>query len=85
MEIARCLEDCKARQLSRYDTLVALARTVKGVYVPQLYETLPGYAIHLVLRLFGALQSLPRVATPPARSLPTAPFQPGWPCRFLCS
>lgn len=42
MEIARCLEGCRARQLSRHNTLVTLARSVKGVYVPQLYETLPG-------------------------------------------
>ncbi|CAI7871668.1 unnamed protein product [Closterium sp. NIES-53] len=65
VEIAQCLDVCKQRRLSRYDTLVELARSVKGVYVPQLYETVPGWGAAVLPKVEGVPSKvLRRVATP---------------------
>eukprot|EP00898_Chlorokybus_atmophyticus_P001515 jgi/Chlat1/2364/Chrsp17S02639 len=42
-EIGQCLKGCKAKGLSRIETLYRLATTVKGVYVPQFYEAPAGW------------------------------------------
>ncbi|GJP85246.1 hypothetical protein CLOP_g15369 [Closterium sp. NIES-67] len=65
VEIAQCLDTCKQRRLSRYDTLLELARSVKGVYVPQLYETVPGWGAAVLPKVEGVpSRVLRRVATP---------------------
>ncbi|CAI5488388.1 unnamed protein product [Closterium sp. Naga37s-1] len=65
VEIAQCLDTCKQRRLSRYDTLLELARSVKGVYVPQLYETVPGWGAAVLPKVEGVPSKvLRRVATP---------------------
>ena len=42
-EIAACFADCVAQRLSRRGTLLALARRVRGVYVPRFYDAPPGW------------------------------------------
>ena len=42
-EVADRLLACREARMSRKDTLAALAATVEGVYVPQLYEPLAGW------------------------------------------
>ncbi len=37
VEIGRCLEACRAERLDRRATLLRLAASVPGVYVPQFY------------------------------------------------
>eukprot|EP01023_Acetabularia_acetabulum_P064377 TRINITY_DN8307_c0_g1_i6.p1 TRINITY_DN8307_c0_g1~~TRINITY_DN8307_c0_g1_i6.p1 ORF type:complete len:1053 (+),score=178.71 TRINITY_DN8307_c0_g1_i6:266-3160(+) len=43
VEIGKCLETCKQQKLNRLDTLFQLATKVQGVYVPQFYDSPPGF------------------------------------------
>mmetsp|Transcript_7023 Transcript_7023/g.19819 ORF Transcript_7023/g.19819 Transcript_7023/m.19819 type:complete len:857 (-) Transcript_7023:56-2626(-) len=43
VEVGQCLQTCQADRLSRRGTMLRLAKEVKGVYVPQLYERLEGF------------------------------------------
>jgi len=43
VEVGQCLETCCAEALSRRESLLRLARTVPGVYVPQFYEAFEGF------------------------------------------
>lgn len=76
VEIAQCLEGCKDKGLTRLQTLITLATTVQGVYVPQLYQTLPGWGAAALPRLEGVPTSvLRRVATPdPLDQIGLVPF-----------
>ena len=42
-EIGACLQEAIAARLSRHGTLLRLARSVRGVYVPSLYDAAPGW------------------------------------------
>ena len=41
-EVGECLKQCRAERLDREGTLLRLATTVEGVYVPQFYESPAG-------------------------------------------
>ena len=75
-EIGRCLQDAVARRLSRRGTLLLLARTVRGVYVPRFYGAAPGWGG----AVFPTEEGVPprvlrRVATPnPAQQIGLVPF-----------
>ncbi|KXZ41222.1 hypothetical protein GPECTOR_638g746 [Gonium pectorale] len=43
VEIGRCLQACRSKGLDRRSTLLQLARSVEGVYVPQFYEAPQGF------------------------------------------
>eukprot|EP00271_Cylindrocystis_brebissonii_P008744 TRINITY_DN23231_c0_g1_i1.p1 TRINITY_DN23231_c0_g1~~TRINITY_DN23231_c0_g1_i1.p1 ORF type:complete len:1124 (-),score=218.73 TRINITY_DN23231_c0_g1_i1:324-3695(-) len=75
-EIGRCLETCKEEGLSRRDTLFRLATTVKGVYVPQLYQHLPGWGGAVFPLEEGVpLRVLRRVAMPdPLHQVALVPY-----------
>ena len=40
--MGECLKQCRAERLDREGTLLRLATTVEGVYVPQFYESPAG-------------------------------------------
>jgi hypothetical protein len=75
-EIGRCLQDAVARRLSRRGTLLLLARTVRGVYVPRFYDVAPGWGG----AVFPTEEGVPprvlrRVATPnPAQQIGLVPY-----------
>ena len=75
-EIGRCLQDAVARRLSRRGTLLLLARTVRGVYVPRFYGAAPGWGG----AVFPTEEGVPprvlrRVATPnPAQQIGLVPY-----------
>ncbi|CAG9463997.1 unnamed protein product [Pedinophyceae sp. YPF-701] len=75
-EIATCLKQCKRERLSRSDTLLRLATTVAGVYVPQFYQKMQGWGG----AVFPAREGVParverRVADPdPTAQVGLVPF-----------
>ena len=75
-EIGRCIADAQRRGLSRRGTLLQLAREVRGVYVPQFYDSPPGWG-GAVFPIVDAVppRVLRRVASPnPRQQIGLVPF-----------
>jgi radical SAM superfamily enzyme YgiQ (UPF0313 family) len=76
VDIAECLRTCKRECLSRADSLLRLARTVPGVYVPQFYVAPKGMGGAVMPAVEGVPERpIRRVATPdPFTQVGLVPF-----------